>query len=57
MNQWTTQASQLLGKRPANDDREIAIQAIVELAKRCSDLTSWAKHLEQEINDLKRMRR
>jgi hypothetical protein len=57
MNQWTTQARQLLGKRPANDDIEIAVQAIAELAKQCSDLTSWAKHLEQEINELKRMRR
>lgn len=54
MDQWTSQARQLLGKRPANDDMEIAVQAIAEIAKQCSDLKSWAKHLEQEINELKR---
>jgi hypothetical protein len=54
MDQWTSQARQLLGKRPATDDMEIAVQAIAELAKQCTELKSWAKHLEQEVNELKR---
>ena len=54
MDHWTSQARQLLGKRPATDDMEIAVQAIAELAKECSDLRSWAKHLEQEVIELKR---
>ena len=54
MDHWTSQASQLLGKRPANDDMEIMVQAIAELTKQCSDLKSWAKHLEQDVNELKR---
>jgi hypothetical protein len=54
MNQWISQAHLLLGKRPANDDMEIAVQAIAELAKQCSDLKSWARHLEQEVHELKR---
>jgi len=57
MDHWTSLASQLVGKRPAHDDMEIAVQAIAELAKQCSDLRSWAKHLEQEINELKRKQR
>jgi hypothetical protein len=57
MDQWTSRARQLIGKRPATDDMEIAVQAIAELAKQCTDLRSWAKHLEQEINELKRMQR
>ena len=57
MDHWTSLARELIGKRPANDDMEIAVQAITELAKQCSDLRSWAKHLEQEINELKRNRR
>jgi hypothetical protein len=54
MDHWITQAHQLIGKRPATDDMEIAVQAIAELAKQCSELKSWAKHLEQEVNELKR---
>jgi hypothetical protein len=54
MDQWTSQAGTLLGKRPATDDMEIALQAIAELTKQCSDLKSWAKHLEQDVNELKR---
>lgn len=57
MDHWTSLARELIGKRPANDDMEIAVQAIAELAKQCSDLRSWAKHLEQEINELKRNQR
>jgi hypothetical protein len=54
MDQWTLQAGSLLGKRPPTDDMEIALQAIAELTKQCSDLKSWAKHLEQDVNELKR---
>jgi hypothetical protein len=54
MDHWISQAHQLIGKRPATDDMEIAVQAIAELAKQCSDLKSWAKHLEQQVNELKR---
>ena len=54
MDHWISQAHQLIGKRPATDDLEIAVQAIAELAKQCSDLKSWAKHLEHEVNELKR---
>jgi hypothetical protein len=54
MGHWTTQASQLTGKRPANDEMEIAMQAIAELAKQCSELQSLTKHLEQQVNELRR---
>jgi hypothetical protein len=54
MDHWTALASQLIGKRPATDDMEIAVQAIAELSKQCSDLKSWVKHLEQEVNELRR---
>jgi hypothetical protein len=54
---WTTQASQLIGKRPATDELEIALQAIAELTKQCAELKSWAKHLEQDIIELKRRQR
>lgn len=54
MEPWTSQVGMRLGKRPATDDMEIALQAIAELTKQCSDLKSWAKHLEQEVNELKR---
>jgi hypothetical protein len=54
MDHWIAQAQKLVGKRSATDDMEIAVQAIAELAKQCSDLKSWAKHLEHEVNELKR---
>jgi hypothetical protein len=54
MDHWISEAHKLIGKRSATDDMEIAVQAIAELAKQCSDLKSWAKHLEQEVNELKR---
>jgi phage shock protein A len=54
MDHWISLARQLVGKRPANDDMEIAVQAIVELAKQCSDLKSWIGHLEQKIKELER---
>jgi hypothetical protein len=57
MDQWTSQAGNLLGKRPATDDMEIALQAIAELTKQCAELKSWAKHLEQDVNELKRRQR
>jgi len=56
MDHWTSQAHQLIGKRAATDDMEIAVQAIAELAKQCSDLKSWVKHLEQKVNELERRR-
>lgn len=54
MGQWTTLANQLIGKRTATDEMEIAMQAITELAKQCSDLQSLTKHLEQQVNELRR---
>jgi hypothetical protein len=54
MDHWISQAQQLIGKRAATDDMEIAVQAIAELAKQCSDLKSWTRHLEHEVNELKR---
>jgi hypothetical protein len=54
MDTWTTQASQLIGRRPATDELEIAFQAIAELTKQCAELKSWTKHLEQDIIELKR---
>ena len=56
MDHWTSLAHQLLGKRAATDDMEIAVQAIAELSKQCSDLRSWVKHLEQKITELERRR-
>jgi len=57
MDSWISQANRLTGKRPATDDMEIAVQAVVELGKQLSDLKSWVRHLEQEINELKQRRR
>jgi hypothetical protein len=54
MGHWTTLANQLIGKRAASEEMEIAMQAIAELAKECSDLQSLTKHLEQQVNELKR---
>jgi hypothetical protein len=54
MSHWTSLAQQLTGKRAATDEMEIAMQAIGELAKQCADLQSWAKHLEHQVNELKR---
>jgi hypothetical protein len=54
MGQWTSLASQLIGKRAATDEMEIAMQAIAELAKQCADLQSLTKHLEQQVNELRR---
>ncbi len=54
MGQWTSLANQLTGKRAATDEMEIAMQAISELAKQCADLQSLTKHLETQVNELKR---
>jgi hypothetical protein len=54
MSHWASLAQQLIGKRAANDEMEIAMQAIGELAKQCADLQSWVKHLEQQVTELKR---
>jgi hypothetical protein len=54
MGHWTSLANQLIGKRAANDEMEIAMQAITELAKQCSDLQSLTRHLEQQVNELMR---
>ena len=57
MDQLTLQAGNLPAKRPAANDMEGALQAIAELTKTCSDLKSWVKHLEQDVNELKRKQR
>jgi hypothetical protein len=56
MDHWTSLAHQLIGKRAADDEMEITVQAIAELSKQCSELKSWAKHLEQRIAELERRR-
>ena len=54
MSHWVPLARQLIGKRPASDDMEIAVQAIAELAKECSDLKALVLHLEKKINEIAR---
>jgi uncharacterized protein YqhQ len=54
MGHWTTLARDLTGKRPADDQLEIAVQAVTELSKECSDLKSLVLYLERRINELER---
>ena len=54
MSHWVSLARQLIGKRPASDEMEIAVQAIAELGKEVSDLKSLVNHLEKKINEISR---
>jgi hypothetical protein len=56
MENVNTRVQPLLEESRHNDSETNRI-AINELTKQCADLKSWVRHLEQEVNELKRKQR